>query len=240
MQPYIYSPGSATTISSPIGFTKNSGTSAVYGDEWSVVTSSSYNATTYPAYYMFDSDTSTAWASKQGATTGGTNTEGHPYNNADVPAVLIVLPKKLFNITVKITNRKPPNTSAPVAGADYVYCYGYDSSLQSPSVSNIQTYAASDYGGATDEAWLKIDNRTNSNVSENILTCNFNNSRPYDIIGLACPAVCRTSNKYWAIGELSITGSDGYNGWMPATPYVRVDGTWKQAEPYIKVNDSWK
>lgn len=239
MQAYIYSPGSTTTISSPTGFTKQGGTGAIYNDgEWSVVTSSSYSATNYPAYCMFDSDTSTSWASEEGRTTGGTDTEGRPYNNAYVPVVLIVLPKKLFNITVEITNRIPPNGSAPVAGADWVYCYGYDSSLQSPSISTIQTYAASDYGGLTDEAWLKIDNRTNASVSENILTCNFNNFRPYDIIGLACPAVCRTSNQYWAIGELSITGTDGYNGWVPATPYVYNGSAWVKASASI-YNNGW-
>lgn len=233
-QSYIYSSGNTVTVRSPVEYANDNLTQATgrnfYG-VWIAITSSSYSAS-YPPHYMF-SNTSTSWASKAGTTTGGDNTVGRPYNQNWLPCIILTLPKGLSNITVKITNRVPQKTGVPVAGPDYVYCYAYDALLGGSTIlseiSELQAYAVADYKGTGSNALLKIDNRSNASIAGNILTCNFNNSTPYEVIGLACPAVCRSSDKYWAIGELSISGYAEYNGWVPATPYIYNGSTWVPA-----------
>lgn len=243
MQSYIYSSGNTVTVTSPTEFTDVNLTETRGNDfygQWVVTTSSSYSAS-YPPSYMF-SDTSTSWASKAGTTTGGDNTVGRPYNQNLLPCMIIALSKGLSNITVKITNRVPQKTGVLVAGPDYVYCYAYDVLLGGSTIlgeiSDLQAYAVADYKGTGSNALLKIDNRSNANIAGNILTCNFNNSTPYQVIGLACPAVCRSSDKYWAIGELSISGYTEYNGWVPATPYIYNGSTWVPASASI-YNNGW-
>lgn len=190
-----------TTTRASLGFPTEAMTSN--NSQNCIASASSTYSSSYPIWRAFDKNTTTVpWASS--------NSEKNAW-------IQLQMPRILYDITIKITNRndRADNIRGPIAGT----ILGSNDGL---NFTQIGSFSGRD--GST-------------RAASSTVVCN-NSTTGYSYVKIAMSDWYPSGNNtYCAIGELEISGynNPSTGGWTEATPYVYDGSSWVQTLPYVYI-----
>lgn len=190
-----------TTTRTSLGFPTEAMTSN--NSQSCIASASSTYSSSYPIWRAFDKNTTTVpWASS--------NSEKNAW-------IQLQMPRILYDITVKITNRndRADNIRGPIAGT----ILGSNDGL---NFTQIGSFSGRD--GST-------------RAASSTVVCN-NSTTGYSYVKIAMSDWYPSGkHTYCAIGELEISGynNPSTGGWTEATPYVYDGSSWVQTLPFVYI-----
>lgn len=190
-----------TTTRASLGFPTEAMTSN--NSQNCIASASSTYSSSYPIWRAFDKNTTTVpWASSSSETNAW---------------IQLQMPKILYDITIKITNRndRADNIRGPIAGT----ILGSNDGL---NFTQIGSFSGRD--GST-------------RAASSTVVCN-NSTTGYSYVKIAMSDWYPSGNNtYCAIGELEISGynNPSTGGWTEATPYIYDGSSWIQTLPYVYI-----